>query len=109
MRLKAHIAAGDDSYQLSVLHHRHTGNTVLAGEADQFADAGTGLNRDWIFNHATFKSLHLQHLPCLLLNSHVLVNDANATLLCHGDSQSCFRHGIHRCRNQRHIQVDSPG
>ena len=38
----------------------------------------------------------------------VLVNDADAARLCHGDGQTRLRHGIHRRGQQRSIDADAP-
>ena len=54
-------------------------------------------------------ALDLAHLGGLLLDAHVLVDDANATFLRHGDGQAGFGDGVHGSGNQRNVQLDFAG
>jgi hypothetical protein len=53
--------------------------------------------------------LDLAHLGSLLLDAHVLVDDADTAFLRHGDRQAGFGHGIHGGGHQRDVQFDAPG
>ena len=43
VRLHPQVATGDDTDQLALLHHRETGEAVLAGHLQQFDDLGRGV------------------------------------------------------------------
>ena len=49
------------------------------------------------------------HFGSLPLDGHVLVDDADATFLSHGDCQAGFGDGVHGGGNQWHIQLDATG
>ena len=53
--------------------------------------------------------LDLADFRGLLLDAHVLVDDADAAFLGHGDGQAGFGHGIHRGGYQRDVQFDAAG
>ena len=45
----------------------------------------------------------------LLFQRHVLVDDADAPFLRHGDGQAGFRDGVHGGGDQRRVEVDLTG
>ncbi|MNG22263.1 hypothetical protein D3C85_1625980 [compost metagenome] len=45
----------------------------------------------------------------MLLDGHVLVDDADTTFLSHGDCQTGFSDGVHGSGNQWNIQLDATG
>ncbi len=107
--LEAQIAVGDDAHQVFAVHHRHAGNLVGAGQLQDLADAGVGRHGDGIDDHPAFILLDQPHLACLLVDGHVLVDDADTTFLRHRNSQARLRHCIHCCRNQRYVQRNTFG
>ena len=60
-----------------------------------------------ISDNAGFVFLYLANLTRLLLNGHVLMHNANSTLLSDGNCKAGFCDGIHRRRHQRNIQIDA--
>ena len=109
MGLETQVAAGNDTYQLRAVHHGNPGDVVGAGQVQDLADTGVGTHRDGVADDAGLEFLHLTHLPGLLLGAHVLVDDADAALLGHGDSQARLRDGIHGGRHEGDIQPNGPG
>ena len=57
-------------------------------------------NSDWITQNARFITLHLSHFTSLLGRCEVFMNNADAAFAGHGNCQTTFGHGIHRCRYQ---------
>ena len=51
-------------------------------------------------------ALDLAHLKGLLFGGEVFVDDADAALLRHGNSQTSLGHGVHRGSHQRQIKRD---
>ncbi|MCY1413763.1 hypothetical protein D9M71_292000 [compost metagenome] len=109
VRLHAQVAAGDDADQLAFIHHREAGEAVFAGDLQQFDDLGRGGHGDRVANDDGLVLLDLAHLGSLLLDGHVLVDDADAAFLGHGDGEAGFGHGVHRGGHQRDIQFDATG
>src|SRR6185312_8531051 len=109
LALEAHVAAGDDADQLFALPHRHAGNIVRVGQAQDLADRGVGPHGDRAADHAGLELLHQPDLGSLLLGAHVLVDDADAAALGHGHRQAGLGHGVHGCRHDRHVQAKAAG
>src|SRR5699024_2740045 len=104
--LKAHVAAGDNADQLAAVHHRHAGYIVLASQFQHFANGGVRANRVRILNDPGLIFLDDANLVGLHVYGHVLVNDANATGLSHGNGQARLGHGVHGGGRQRNIEPD---
>ena len=107
--LEAHVAGGDDANQITVVQHRHAGDVVLAGQIEQVAHGSVGFDGDRILDHAGLVALDLAHFGSLLLDGHVLVDDADAAFLGHGDGQARLGDGVHGCGQQRNVQLDATG
>ncbi len=107
--LEAYVARGDDTDQITVGEHRHTGDVVQAGQLEQITHGGVGFDGDRILDHTGLELLDLAHFGSLLLDGHVLVDDADATFLGHGNGQARFGDGIHRSGQQRDVQFDATG
>ena len=105
--LKAQVAAGDDTDRLAVIHHRHAGDTVLAGQLQHLADGGVGAHGNRVGNDAGFVFLDQAHMTGLGLGRHRLMNNADAAFLGDGDSQASLGHRVHGRRDQRDIQRDA--
>ncbi len=106
---KANIAGSHDTDQITVGQHRHTGDVVLVSQFDQFGNGSAGVDGDRVTDHTGFEFLDLADFGGLLLDGHVLVDDAHATFLRHGNRQTGFGDGIHRSRQQRDVQFDTTG
>ena len=103
---EAQIAIRDDTEQLLAFNDRKAADAMQFRQGDDVADTHGRRYRDRVAHDAGFETLDLGDFAGLLFRGEVLVNDANATLLRHGDSESGFRDGIHGCRQQRDIQGD---
>ena len=68
-----------------------------------------GMDGDRVDHHAGFEFLDLADFVGLLLGIEVLVDDADAAGLRHGDGQAAFGHGIHRRGDQRDAELDRAG
>ena len=64
------------------------------------------MDGDRIDHDARFELLDLAHLVGLLLGREILVDDADAAGLRHGDRHGCFGHRIHRRRHQWNAELD---
>ena len=61
---------------------------------------------DRIRNDSVFGTLYLIYLVSLLLNRHILVDNAYTALPRHSDSHSMLRNRIHSGAHHRNIQPD---
>ncbi|MNS94343.1 hypothetical protein D3C72_1285550 [compost metagenome] len=105
---EAHITAGDDADQLvAVSHHGVTGETVLVAQLLDLGDGHVRAYGDGVGDHAALVLLDLAHFGSLLLDGHVLVNEADTAFLGQCDSQTGFGHCVHGSGNHRDIQGDS--
>ena len=108
-RLETHVTTGDDAEKGVAGDNGHAGNPALAGQFDKVADRGVRTDGDRILDHPRLVFLYGPHLARLLLDRHVLVNDADAALLRDGNRQPGFRDRVHGGRNERDLQLNVPG
>jgi hypothetical protein len=106
---ETHVAGSHDAHQVAVVQYRHTGDVMHAGQFEQVTHGGVGLDGDRVLDHTGFETLDLAHFGSLLLDGHVLVDDADAAFLSHGDCQTGFSDGVHGGGNQWNIQLDATG
>ncbi|MNO76459.1 hypothetical protein D3C76_675330 [compost metagenome] len=106
---EAYVTGSHDADQVAIVQYRNAGDVVLAGQFEQVTHRGIGLDGDRVLDHAGLELLDLAHFGSLLLDGHVLVDDADAAFLGHGNGQTGFGHGIHGGGNQRNIQLDATG
>ena len=107
---KAHIAVGDDAFQLAaVIDHGNAGNLARLLDGEKLADGGVRRNGDGVHHHAAFIALHLGHMFGLGGGLQVLVNDAKAAGLRHGDRHGRFRHRVHGRRHDGNGEFDVAG
>ena len=59
-----------------------------------------------VCDDAVLGALHHVHLFCLLLNTHVLVNNTDAALSGHSDCHLMLCNRIHACAHHRDIELD---
>ena len=100
---EAHVTGGDNTHQVAIAQHGYAGDIVLMGQLEQVTHTGGSFDADRVFDHAGFEFFDLAHFGRLLLDSHVLVDDADATFLRHGNCQTGFGDGIHGRGHQRDI------
>ena len=72
-------------------------------------DRLVGRQRDGIENDAVGRALDLVDLLGLLLDRHVLVDDADAAFLGQGDRHLVLGHRVHRRAEQRNVESDPLG
>ena len=112
---KAHIAVGENAHQLArtlavrAFHHRHAGNAMPLHQRERIGQRGVGPDGDRIDHHAAFEALHAADLLGLFLDAEILVDDAHAAGLRHGDGQARFGHRVHGGGDQRNAQLDRLG
>ncbi len=71
------------------------------------ADGHLWRYRDGLTDHAAFEFLHLGHFGGLRLDGHVLVEDAHAAFLRHGDGQARLGDRVHGGREDGQSQPDA--
>src|SRR5436190_581330 len=105
--LEPEIAVGDDADDLAaVLEHRKTGDLVLLLERDHFAHRHVGRNGHRVAQHTRLEALYLRDLGRLLPDAKVLVDDADAAFLRHGDGKARLGDRIHGGRDQRNVELE---
>ena len=103
--LEAHVTVGDDADQLAAaVHHRHAGDVARLGQGQHVADGGFRADGDRVADDAGLELLDLGDFGSLLLDAQILVDDAHAAELGHGDGQAGFGDGIHGSREDRKLQ-----
>ncbi len=109
IRLEPEIAVGEDADEppilAAVISDRHAGDAVLLHQVERFLNAVVRPERDRVDDHAALRPLHPIHFRCLFLDRQVLVDDAEAAVLGHGDRQARLGDGVHRGAEQRHVQA----
>ena len=103
------ITIGQNADQSAVFGDRHAGDLVMRHQLYGVFDLLVRRHGDRIHDHAAFRSLHLVDFRRLLLDRHVLVNDADAALLRERNGQARFGDGIHRGAHDRDVQFDAIG
>jgi len=102
---EAHVAAGDDTDQFTVVDHRHAGDIVPTGQVEDLSDAGIRIHGDRILDHPGLVLLDDTYLMGLLLDGHVLVDDAHPASLGHGNGQAGLGDGIHGGGGQGNVEL----
>ena len=94
---EAHVAVGDDADQpaRAALDHRDAADAVLFLDGADIGQGLVGVDGDGVHHHAGFELLHPADLGGLFLRRHVLVDDADAAGLGHGDGHRALGHGVH--------------
>ena len=62
--------------------------------------------RDRVDDHPALRPLHAIDFGRLFVDRQVLVDDAEAAVLGHGDRQARFGDRVHRRADERHVQPD---
>lgn len=97
---KTDVAGGHDADELAIMQDWNAGDVVLTGQFEQVTNGRVSLDGDRILDHTRFELLDLAHFGSLLLDGHVLVDDADAAFLSHGDCQTGFSDGVHSGGNE---------
>ena len=109
--LEADVAVGEDADQPAAvfLDHGDAGDSVLLLEAERFAHRAVGRDGQRVDHHAGLEFLDPADLLRLGFGRHILVDDAEAACLRHGDGEPAFGHRVHGGRNQRDAEADFVG
>ena len=95
-----------DAGKFSVFRYRNPGNLVLFHYSKCVFDQVIWRHRDWIYNHARFRTFDAIYFIRLFRDCHILMNDSNSTLLCYGDGEARFGDSIHCCADNGNVQLD---
>ena len=107
---KSEIAIRDNAHQVPVfINHRHAADVITLHHVERFAHRPVLTNRDRIDDHAGFRSLHLVNFFGLARDAQVLMNDADAALLCDGYPERGFGDCIHGRGTDRNLQANAAG
>ncbi len=104
VRFEPYIATRHDTQQVRTAHDGYTRNVVLAGQFQQFTHGAIWTDRDGIADDARFELLDRPNFSGLELDWHVLVHNADAAFLRHGNSQARFGHRVHCGGHQGHVE-----
>ena len=77
--------------------------------ASASASVASGRDGDGIDHHAAFEALHAADLLGLFFDAEVLVDDAHAAGLGHGDGEARFGDRVHGGGDQRNAELDRLG
>ena len=88
------------------IDHRYSPNFMLLHQSQDLSHCTVGTYRNRILNHSALRPLHLSDMLCLLLNSHILVQDSYPTFLSDCYGQLIFGDCIHGSGDNRSIQFD---
>jgi len=101
------VAVRHDADQLAVVvNDGDAADVVLAHQHECVADGFAALDGDGVVYHAVFGTLDDSHLAGLLVDRHVLVDDADSAFTGYGDSHGRFGYGVHCGCDERHFQFD---
>jgi hypothetical protein len=111
VRLESQIPVGEDAdeppFLAAVLGDRDTGDGELLHQIERFVNAVILRERDRVDDHPALGPLDAIDLGGLLLNRHVLVDDAEAAVLCHRNRQPRLGDRVHRGAHERHVQTNA--
>ena len=103
------VAMRHDAHDFRAEHHRHAGDVLRPRELDDLANGHVRFDADRIADDAALELLDAVDLPRLILDRHVLVNDADTALLSDGDRQAGLGNGIHGGGDHRQIDSNFAG
>ena len=106
---KAHVAVGDDAHQYAVLADGHAGDLEAAHQLFSLADEAVRGQEEGVRYNAVLRALYAVNLIGLLLDGHVLVDDADAALTGYGYGHIRLRNGVHGGGEYRGVETDSLG
>ena len=97
IRGETHIPVGQNANQAAraFFHHRDPGNAMGLHQVQGVRQTLIGMDRNRVDHHASLKLLHPAHFVGLFGDAQILMDDAEATQLRHGDGQAMFGHSIH--------------
>ena len=108
---EADVAVGDDADQAVgvALDHRDAADAVGGHQRGDVGERLVGVDGERVHHHAGLEFLDAADLGGLLGGFQVLVDDAEAALLGHGDGHGGLGDGVHRRRDDRDVERDGAG
>ena len=104
---EAKVTISNNSYQISfIIYYWNTTDSVFCHQCQCISYSRTSLNGYRIINHTIFSALHNGNLTCLFLNGHILMNNADTTFTCNGNSHFRFSNRVHSGRYKRNFQLN---
>ncbi len=107
---KTHITIRDNTDERMILqHHGNTRNAIFAHQSICRAHFGFGTDKYRIDNDTAFAFFDFSHLKHLRFDIHIFMYHADSAEPRHRDRRPVFGDGVHRRRDDRDIERDSPG
>ena len=104
----AHIAAGDDAFQLSVgIYYGEAGVTLVHHDVVDFFKRHVLAHRDGIRDDSVLKPFHAGDHGRLDVDGIVAVDDGEAAFTCQGNGQFRFGNGVHGRGKHGDFHVES--
>ena len=107
--LEFQITVRNDPDQLFTHRDRHTGNAKFGHQIIRILQRMLRRQGKRVADDAVFRTLHLIDLIRLLLNRHILVNNADASLTCHGNCHPMLGDRVHSCAHHGNVQMNLLG
>ena len=108
--LETQVAVRHDAHQVHVVvHNGDATDVIFLHQAQRIAHGRTALDGHGVVNHAVLGPLHDGHLACLLLDGHILMNDADTALTRDSNGHRRLGHRIHCRRNERNLKLNVAG
>ena len=105
--LEPQVAVGQDADEPTVVvGDRHAGDVVALHQLERVGDERRGRERHRVADHPRLGALDLVDLRGLVGDREVAVDDAETTLACQRDRHPRLGDGVHRRRDDRHLERD---
>ena len=95
---KTEVTVCDDAENLLSVNNRNAANLMLCAHGDNVANEHIGSHRNGVTDDTGFVALDASDFVSLCIWAHILMNDADAAFLGHGDSKCGFGNRIHSSR-----------
>ena len=103
--LETEVAIGYNAFQVAfIIHNGNAANMIFRHQLESITNATAQLDGNGVVNHAVLCAFHDGNLSSLLLDTHVFVDDTNATFASNRNSHRSFGDCIHRGCHERNLQ-----
>ena len=101
------VTIGHDTYKsFVIINNGNTTNMILCHDLKGLSNCRATWNGDGVVNHTILCPLDNSHLTCLVLNSHVLMNNTNSSLTGNGNSHLTLGHRVHGSSHKGNVQLN---
>ena len=108
--LETKVAVGNDTYKPVLgVNYRNTTDMIFSHEVESIVNGLAHLNGDRVIDHTVLCSFYDSHLASLILNTHILVDNTDASFAGNGNCHRGFCHSIHSGSDKRYLQFDVTG